>query len=334
MGTTLRRATAPTIPHIASALFLLRPLPAFDKRLAYAAPGKHPRGHLARYGGPCGNRGAFADRHRRNEFGVVSNEDIVFYDGSMLVRAVVIADDRACAEVDVRTDSRITDIREVIRLGAHANVTRFHFDEVAEVDAFSKTCTGPQTRERPDIAALADRRVFHVAQSFDAGIRADRYVPKYAIRSDDDPVAKRDRAFEHAIHIDPHIAPTGEAPAHIQPRGVRECDTLIEQPLRVFPLIDALELCQVTATVYSQNVGAVRSIECRGGHAVLQRKLHHVGQVVLLLRIVIGKPFHPSCKAAGWQRHEAGVHLPDGALLCGCITLFDDVAERAVCRTN
>ena len=77
----------------------------------------------------------------------------------VLLRAVVVAGDRAGADVDVRADHRVAEIGEVHRLRAGAETRLLHLDEVADLGARRRS-TRPLRRcaNGPIVASLADRR--------------------------------------------------------------------------------------------------------------------------------------------------------------------------------
>src|SRR5216117_103561 len=140
-GTMLRLAIAPTIPHIRFAfrsLLLFRALPVRNRHLLHAGEGQLPRR------GVLGERGSRtecrtpAHAHRRDELRVRTDENVVLYDGAVLVRSVVVAHDRAGADVDVSAHLAVADVGEVIRLGTCAYSTRLDLNEVADVHSLGE----------------------------------------------------------------------------------------------------------------------------------------------------------------------------------------------------
>src|SRR5204862_2894028 len=116
-------------------LLLRQPRPAWMRILFRAGEGQLPRR------GVLGERGSGAEcrapayAHRRDELGVRAYENVVLDDGAVLVRSVIVAHDRARADVDVSAHLAVADIREVIRLGARSYATRLDLHEVADVHA-------------------------------------------------------------------------------------------------------------------------------------------------------------------------------------------------------
>src|SRR3712207_4397258 len=109
---------APTIPHMSRSRFLLRPSPARNRLLLHARQRKLSFEHFARDGRARSDRRPAAYRDRGDKLRVRADEYVVFDDGPMLVSAVVVAGDRAGADVHVPPDARVADVGEVIRLRA------------------------------------------------------------------------------------------------------------------------------------------------------------------------------------------------------------------------
>src|SRR6185503_4717991 len=106
-GTILRLAIAPTIPHMPFAFrsFLLcRPLPARDRHLLGPGDRQLARGSVLGERGARAKRRPTTDPHRRDELRVRADEYIVLDDSAVFVRSVVVAHDRAGADVHVFPD--------------------------------------------------------------------------------------------------------------------------------------------------------------------------------------------------------------------------------------
>src|SRR5665811_421787 len=89
-------------------LFVLNwPLPSLDGRLFAARQGELARRCVAGDRRTRTNGCALAHRHRRDQLRIRADEYIVFDDGAMFVRAIVIAGDRACADVHAAADRAV-----------------------------------------------------------------------------------------------------------------------------------------------------------------------------------------------------------------------------------
>ena len=76
-------------------------------------------------------------RHRRDQLRVAADERAVLDDRLVLVHAVVVAGDRAGADVDVCADRRVAEVGQVIDLRPGAERGLLQLDEVADLGAFA-----------------------------------------------------------------------------------------------------------------------------------------------------------------------------------------------------
>src|SRR5512146_2400691 len=180
------------MPHIALALHpsllaphhLSGPFPPRSGDLLFAGESKlagrciADDGRAGAYGGPL------ADGHRSDELHVGTDVHIIFDHGAVLVRAVVIAGDRAGTDVDVASNGGIADVGEVICFGARADLARLDFDEVADVHFIRKPRAGPDTGIRSDAAGATDYSAVDVGKRFDAGSRSDFHILQDAVGAD------------------------------------------------------------------------------------------------------------------------------------------------------
>jgi hypothetical protein len=72
-------------------------------------------------------------RHRRDQLGVGADEGIVLDDRLELVGAVVVAGDRAGADVDAAADRRVADVGQMVGLGLRGDRAVLDLDEVADM---------------------------------------------------------------------------------------------------------------------------------------------------------------------------------------------------------
>ena len=79
----------------------------------------------------------------------------------MLPLAVVIARDRARADVDAAPDRRVAKIGQVVRLRAGAEHRLLELDEVADARVLPQIGAGPQVRERADDGPRGKRGLGH-----------------------------------------------------------------------------------------------------------------------------------------------------------------------------
>src|SRR5690349_4560638 len=144
-------------------LLLARPLPGRVVLLLLGAAHRKAAGrHVAGDGRAGRDGGAAAHGHRRDELRVGTDEDAVLEHGAVLRGAIVVAEDRAGADVDVRAHGAVAEIGQVIGLAALADRGLLDLDEVADVHGVVEHGVRAHARERPDDAVAAGlHRVEH-----------------------------------------------------------------------------------------------------------------------------------------------------------------------------
>src|SRR5690606_26283829 len=121
------------------------------------------------------DRGTGTDLDGRDQARVRADERVVADDGAMLVRAVVVACDRAGADIDAFADGGIADVAQMIDLAAVGNPALLRLDEVADLDLARELGTRAHPRKRPDLAAFAGRDVLqHAVRVHDRAIAERR----------------------------------------------------------------------------------------------------------------------------------------------------------------
>src|SRR5215472_7197754 len=114
MGTTFSRATAPTMPHIA--LSFLGSLPAVASDLGFFVERQRAGRYVLPHRRARADGRAAPDGHRCDELRVGPDVHLVFDDRAVLFGAIVIARDRAGADVHVGADGGIAHVGEMIGL--------------------------------------------------------------------------------------------------------------------------------------------------------------------------------------------------------------------------
>ena len=248
----------------------------------------------------------------------------------MLVHAVVIAGDGARAHVHVASDVAVAQIREVVRLGTGADDARLDLDEIAQVHVLAELRARPDARIRPDAAALAHLGVLEMAEGLDARACRNADVLEHAVRAHHHPVAQHHVALEYAVHVDVAVAAAGERPAHIDARRIGKAHPRLEQRLSDVPLVDAFQLRELRAAIDSERFPDQRGLRGSDGDPPGHSHGHHIGEVVLPLRVVAGELAEPGFEGARRQHHDARVDLAYGAFLRGRVLLLHDALQRAV----
>ncbi|MNN18701.1 hypothetical protein D3C81_1319180 [compost metagenome] len=188
---------------------------------------------------------------------------------------------------------------------------------------------GAQPRVRPDPARRPDLCFLDVAERLHARAGANGGIPDHAMRADVHAIVQMHAAFEHAAHVDGHIASARELAAHIDARGVRQRHAGLEQALCEVALVNALHLGQLDLAVDAQRLPQGRRLGGDDLHALVGGALDGVREVVLTLRVVVAQRGKPAAQVAGRADDDAGVDLADGADLVAGILLFDDAHDVA-----
>src|SRR5262249_12672598 len=104
------------------------------------------------------------------------------------VKAVVIARDRAGADIGARSHLAVADVGEVIGFGSDAEPSSFNLDEIADMHLFFKDRSRPQPRERTTERDRSDRGALEMRERVNPGPLADGH-----------PGAEGDVGFDHDI---------------------------------------------------------------------------------------------------------------------------------------
>src|SRR5579875_2208468 len=240
--------------------------------------------------------------------------------------AVVVGEDRGGADVGVRADVRVAHVRQVRHLGALADHGVLHLDVAAGPCARPQLRAGPEVGERadagtgPDLGRLADR-VDH------GRARSDHGVAEHTARADAGAGADRGAALDVRARADLRVGLGGRV--HAEPGGRRVHDRHarahppFEQavvvhppgPGQLHPVVDALDL------------GGVGREHGADAVTVTAQDDHHVGQVLLTLRVAGRHPLDRVGEQGAVERVAAGVDLVDPALLLGGVRLLDDLGH-------
>src|SRR5580658_1478230 len=189
-----------------SALAFLWTLPALDRDLARAPDCQLITRRILRDRGACADRRSGFDPHGRYEHAARADEDAVLDMGRPFVGAVVVARDGAGADVHIGAHDGITEVGEVVRLAADAELRVLQLHEVADVDVRREYRSGTNPREGTDAARRSDHGVVDHAVSEDLGVIADDGVADDASWADADTVAEPHPAFENDVHIEQCVA--------------------------------------------------------------------------------------------------------------------------------
>src|ERR1700733_11032137 len=165
--------------------------PAFDVDLLHARKCERAARNVFGDGRSGADVRVAADRDGRDQLRVPADERAGFDRRLVLADAVVVARDRAGADVRLRADRRVAEVREVVRLRAGHQVRLLGLDEVAEPRVFVDPRAGPAVAERSDLDALAELRVREHRVRLDVDVGGDRHVGERRAGIDPHVVAER-----------------------------------------------------------------------------------------------------------------------------------------------
>ena len=146
----------PHMAHLYTSCFFFSTQPSLFTCLPRAIA-ERAGGHVLGDRRAGGDVGALADRDRRDQLRVAADERAVLDRRLMLRLAVVVAGDRAGADVDLLADHRVAEIGEVVGLRAAAERGLLQLDEVADVRVLADVRLRPDVRERPELARRGRR---------------------------------------------------------------------------------------------------------------------------------------------------------------------------------
>src|SRR5437879_1907051 len=148
--------------------------------------------------GTRGDIGAIADSNRGNQRGIASDKNFVADVRRKFVEAVVVAGNRAGADVCFLADLRIAEIGEVHRLGAFADSALLQFDEISDARIRFQVIVRAKAREGTDDDAVIETALRHNAMRLDGHVVAKNRIGENASRSNG--AARTDLRFAEQLH--------------------------------------------------------------------------------------------------------------------------------------
>ncbi|MPM42587.1 hypothetical protein SDC9_89253 [bioreactor metagenome] len=147
---------------------------------------------------------------------------------AVLVCAVVVGGDAACAVVHALAHRRVAQVGQVVGLGAVGQGGIFHLHKVADVHFAPQLRAGAQSRERADQCALAhagtDLFAVDVSKRMDHRVCRNGGVADVAVRADARARADFHHAGEDAAYVDLHILRAIQLGQHAAARVVAQIE--------------------------------------------------------------------------------------------------------------
>src|SRR5262245_2853253 len=229
----------------------------------------------------------------------------------MLVDAVVVAGDRAGADVDAFTDGRVPDVGQVRHLRPAADRRLLQLDEVTNLRLGADVGQRPQMAERAERRRLFDRRLADhaIRQQRDAVGEARR--AHLRARADDTFAADRGLPLDRDVRIDRRIRADRDGVLDVRAGRVEDRHAALHQPVEDQSAVDGRDRRELLAIVYAGGFGGIRSddrFDLRTGPG---QNPDDVGQVVLALIVVRAHLVEGGPEPRGGEAIHGGVDLGD-----------------------
>src|SRR5260370_15502444 len=158
--------------------------PARFVDLAAAGNSQSMRRHVFRNGRTCGDIRAVPDAHRRDEGCIAADKNFVPDRRRILMEAIIIAGNRARADVALRSDFRVAQVREVHGFGAFADGAIFKFNEITDSRAGLQVIVRAKPRKGTNDDAVVEAALSHHPVWLASDVVAEGCVSPSATRSD------------------------------------------------------------------------------------------------------------------------------------------------------
>ena len=295
------------------------PAPGDAERTRWHVLGDHRTGRRV---------GAVSDLHRSDQHGVRADPHVVTHRRTMLRDSVVVHEDRGRADVRVHADIRVAHVGQVRHLGPLAHRRVLQLDIGPDMHVRADLRPRPQPGERPDARAAAylgrladgvhDRRVLR-----------HRGVPEHAAGADPGPGPDVGPPLQVSGGQDLGVGSQRHAHVHPGRRRVHDGGTgphpRLEQPV----VVGAACLGELHPVVHALYLGRIGGEDRARRVTVAAQDRHHVGEVLLALRVAGGDPLDHVGQQRAVEGVAAGIDLLDRPLGRGGVGFLDDLGQRA-----
>ena len=246
----------------------------------------------------------------------------------VLGHPVVVREDRGRADVRVLADVGVAHVGQVRHLGAlaHGGVLQLHVGADvrprADPGARAQPCVRPDARAGADLGRLAD-----AVQ--DRRVLPHRGIPEQAVRAD--PGAGPDVRPSLQVGTGQDLRVRCQRHVHVHPgrRRIHDRDAGPHPVLEQAAIEGSLRLGELDPVVHPLDLRGVGGEDRSGQVAVAAHDAHHVGEVLLALRVAGGDPLDRVGQQGAVKGVAAGVDLVDGPLRRGRVGILHDLGQRA-----
>ena len=245
----------------------------------------------------------------------------------MLSLTVVVAEDRARADVHALADQAVADVGEVVHLRALAHDRLLGLAEVPDLGVFGEVAAGPEMREGSDVRAGSDVALGRHAVGEHDGVRVHDHVREHGARADararrhPSLSAQVHTGLDHTVRLE-HAVRLDEGQLGRQQARTRQRVGAVDALTHV-----TLGQRQVDAIVHAQELAHVRG---RVRHAAGRRgQRDDVREQDLALRVLRAELLQGFAQERRVDQVEARVHLVDERFSGGAVLGLTDGRDLA-----
>ena len=231
--------------------------------------------------------GAVADLDRGDQRRIRADERARADVRVVLVEAVVVAKDRARADVGAGADAAIAEIGQMIGLGALLDRDLLDLDEIADMHVLGEIGARPQPRKRADARAFADAGALDMAVGLDLGAILDG-----------------DAWAEEDVRLDHHVAADDRVEGHIDRVGIDQRRAVRHQARAGPALVDGFGLRQLSTRVDAEHL-VFRTRHDGGLQSARPGDLDGIRQVVFALGIGVADRAQDGNQVLRAKPHDA-----------------------------
>ena len=288
------------------------------------------RWYVRCYRGASCNVRAIRQGDRGHECAVAPDEDPRTDDGLVFLLAVVVARNRAGADVGFRADYRVAKIRKVIGFCRLPDARLLQLDEVADMRIAPDLRPGPDVRERSQEGARFDCGIGHHSVVAHTHAIADGRVDDARTGVDLARGADLCRAFEKDTWIDHRVGADDDVGVDVGGGGIDQRHAGGHEFFVLLLADHGADLCKFSAAVDPANF--VGTPDRPGGDRPFLFAIDRdeIGQVVLALFVGGADRIECGKERRQIERVDAGVDFVDRLLRRRGVAFLDDLRDLAV----
>src|SRR5690606_3586277 len=230
----------------------------------------------------------------------------------MLIEAIIVAGDRARANISLRTHMGVTDIGEVINLRTRLNARLLHLYEIADLGLFQHLRARAKPRIGTNLGTCRDGCLLEMAKGVDRGSLSHAYA-----RTEPD------------IWLDDRVGANLRIMRQEHRFGRNHSDAFQHQVAAATSLPYAFRLSKFGAVVHAKRI-LERRLYRADRKTILDRDLDDLRQVIFALRVVVADPVEQRQRMLTGNCHDAAIAEANAALFLGTILILADRHQRPI----